>query len=307
MVLLLLSLRTDKKQTNTERYIPFSLYNLHTLDMATSTIQITKPTNTNPTQQVVSPFQAILNYEIKNNIPPGWVNHSISRSAPNGAFQKLERGEILLDHHFFAAFSHDLHNPTLWSNFYTTKAVPANSSLPSTVPGMPKVDAEWLFWEMMTISKTPDPWMYPALLKLKESKNYILAALSNTVIFPPSHPFSSDAASKNLRSLFDVFISSAHVGLRKPSPEMYALALQSVNTFSVKNGRGRVEAGDVLFLDDIGENLKGGRKLGFQTLKVQLGRAFEAVDELEKVTGLNLAGGHPRVAVGEGKGGKARL
>jgi hypothetical protein len=30
---------------------------------------------------------------------------------------------------------------------------------------------------------------------------------------------------------------------------------------------------------------------------VKLGRAYEAVDELEKVTGLKLAGSHPRVPV----------
>ncbi|KAK5279440.1 hypothetical protein LTR16_007673, partial [Cryomyces antarcticus] len=51
---------------------------------------------------VVSPFQAILDYETAHGIPPGWVNFSISRSAPNGAWQRLERGEIPLDAAYFA-------------------------------------------------------------------------------------------------------------------------------------------------------------------------------------------------------------
>lgn len=34
------------------------------------------------TTQVVSPFQAILNYEIKNNIPPGWVSFKSSIAFP---------------------------------------------------------------------------------------------------------------------------------------------------------------------------------------------------------------------------------
>lgn len=148
--------------------------------------------------------------------------------------------------------------------------------------------------------------MYPALLTLRKSGKYILGALSNTVIFPPSHPFSSDKAGKELRGLFDVFVSSAHVGLRKPSPEIYEWTLERLNSFSLEKGRGGVEAGDVLFLDDIGENLKAGEKAGFKTLKVGLGRAFEAVDALERVTGLELAGSHPREGV-EGKGEKAKL
>ncbi|CAG8981402.1 hypothetical protein HYALB_00009614, partial [Hymenoscyphus albidus] len=262
---------------------------------------------------VVSPFQAILNYEKANNIPPGWINHSISRSAPSGSFQRLERGEILLDHHFFTGFSSDLHNPTLWSDFYTHKALPSNPTLPKLTPPLPKVEAEFVFWEMMNMSKTPDPWMHPALLKLKESKRFIFGALSNTVIFPPSCPLSAVQA-EGVRSLFDIFISSAHVGLRKPSPEIYALALERLNAFALQNAdrRGRglgwetgVRAEEVLFLDDIGENLKAGKKAGFRTLKVSLGRAFEAVDELERITGLQLAGSHPRV-VGEVQGEKAR-
>jgi HAD superfamily hydrolase (TIGR01509 family) len=242
-------------------------------------------------------LQAILNYELANNIPPGWINHSISRSAPNGFWQKLERGEILLDSTYFAGFSNDLHNQDLWSTFYSTKARTINPSLPATIPSLPKVDAELLFWTMMEESRPFDPWMYPALLALKRSKKYILAALSNTVIFPPSHPYSDPPASLDIRQIFDVFVSSAHVGLRKPDPAIYELALKKVNEYARENGRGAVEAEDVLFFDDIGENLKAAKKAGFGTVKVNLGRTYEAVDELEKVTGLKLAGDHPRIPV----------
>lgn len=147
--------------------------------------------------------------------------------------------------------------------------------------------------------------MYPALLKLKESGKYIIAALSNTLIFPPDHPYSAMIVN-DVRSVFDVFVSSAHVGLRKPDPAMYELALKEVDKFARENASGKgkgkvwdngIRADEILFLDDIGENLKAGRKAGFQTIKVHLGRAFEAVDELEAITGLKLAGEHPRVAV----------
>ncbi|KAJ4302369.1 hypothetical protein N0V88_002513 [Collariella sp. IMI 366227] len=86
------------------------------------------------------------------------------------------------------------------------------------------IDAQWLFNDMMAAARAPDPWMYPALKALKEDGRYIVAALSNT-------GDEMDA----LRDLFDVFVSSAHEGLRKPDPEIYQLALERVDEFARKN------------------------------------------------------------------------
>ncbi|KFY22526.1 hypothetical protein V493_06527 [Pseudogymnoascus sp. VKM F-4281 (FW-2241)] len=250
---------------------------------------------------VVSPFQEILNYELRNGIPPGWVNHSLSKTAPNGAWHKLERGEIKCDEDFFAGFNHDLRDPLRWKAFYT-QAMQKQAVTVTAIPPLPQVDGEWLFWEMMRISRAPDPWMWPALKKLKASGKYIIAALSNTMIFPEGHEFNGP---NEVRSIFDVFISSAHVGLRKPDPAIYNMALSTVNEYAEKNastkGKGLgwangIKAEDIVFLDDIGENLKAAKKVGFGTIKVQLGQAYDAVAELEKVTGLDLAGDHPKVS-----------
>lgn len=255
----------------------------------------------------MSPFQSILDYELSLGIPPGWVNYSISKTAPDGFWHRLECGKIPMDAAYFAGFNRDLHDPVRWEAFYKAQRA-KDPSLPVATPPLPKIDGEWLFFDMMAASRAPDPWMYPALQKLKASGKYILAALSNTVIFPPEHEYSQkDFLDDPVRSLFDVFVSSAHVGLRKPDPKIYKLALERVNEYAKSKsntGTGRAAAGgaiikaeDVLFLDDIGENLKTGRKVGFNTLKVNLGRAFEAVDELENITGLQLAGDHPRIPV----------
>ncbi|KUJ17925.1 HAD-like protein, partial [Mollisia scopiformis] len=248
---------------------------------------------------VVSPFQAILDYEISHGIPPGWINYTISRTRPS-TWHLLERNEIPVSTAFYTSFTRDLTNASLWPTFYAL-ALSRDPSLPPTTPPVPSVDGEELFWKMMDKSRTLDPWMYPALLALKESKKYILAALSNTIIFPEEHPYANPAPEKDVRRLFDVFVSSAHVGLRKPDVRIYELALEMVNDYAQKEGKlgeGKgIEAGDVVFLDDIGENLKTGRMVGFRTIKVKLGRAFEAVDELEEVTGMRLAGDHPRVPV----------
>lgn len=148
--------------------------------------------------------------------------------------------------------------------------------------------------------------MYPALLKLKESGKYILGALSNTIPFPVEHPYANPEPEKDIRRVFDVFVSSAHVGLRKPDPRIYQLAIQMLNDHAkaekggkknLVEGAGEIKAEDIVFLDDIGENLKAAKRVGFRTIKVNLGRTFEAVDALEDITGLELAGDHPRVPV----------
>jgi HAD superfamily hydrolase (TIGR01549 family) len=253
----------------------------------------------------VSPFQAILDYEISQNIPPGWVNYSISKSGTFGSWQKLERGEILIDAEFFKGFKNDLQDPQRWKDFYAQTMKKENLEV-ENVPLVPNVDAEWMFWEMMRVSRKPDPWMWPALQRLKTSGKYIIAALSNTVIFPPDHQYSQKFAD-DPRTIFDVFISSAHIGLRKPSPEIYQYTLKALDTYAKGHGNEHgLKPSDIIFLDDIGENLKAAKKAGFGTIKVNLGEAFEAVTTLEELTGLELAGDHPRISTAP-KIPKARL
>lgn len=212
-----------------------------------------------------------------------------------------------MDDKFFAGFNRDLRDADRWRAFYEAQRV-KNPQLSDKLPPVPELDGEWLFNEMMASSDSPDPWMFPALQKLKASGKYILAALSNTVIFEPGHPlYKPDFFDHPVKQIFDVFVSSAHVGLRKPDPAIYQFALKQVNSYALDRAqtpRGKelgwlqgVKPQDILFLDDIGENLKTAKKEGFGTVKVNLGRAFEAVDELEKVTGLSLAGDHPRVPI----------
>jgi FMN phosphatase YigB (HAD superfamily) len=253
--------------------------------------------------QVASPFKAILDYELKHSIPPGWVNYSISRSAPNGAWQLLETGKVPLDTNFFARFNDDLHDPSRWRDFLKLPLQHGSRKATETVPPLPSVDGEQLFNEMMEYSARPDPWMVQALEKLKASGEFIIAALSNTIIFPPGHalyrePFFDDP----VRKLFDVFVSSAHVRLRKPDPAIYLLALREMNFWAEAHQAGPegeerrwkegILAQEVLFIDDIGQNLRAAAQLGFQTMKAPLGKSHESVRRLEDVTGLSLTDGH---------------
>lgn len=241
-------------------------------------------------------------------IPPGWINYSISKTAPNGSWHRLERGEIPLDTNFYTKFSQDLHDSLRWKDFYRAQRAKI-SELPVETPPVPTLDAKWLFHDMMRSSAAPDPWMFPALRRLKASGHYILAACSNTIIFPEGHelaPRANGTEDHPVKSIFDVFVSSAHVGLRKPDPRIYHLALLKVDEYArahadttkgkVLGWKDGIESGDVVFLDDIGENLKAARKEGFRTIKVNLGRTYEAVGELERITGLALAGEHPKIS-----------
>jgi hypothetical protein len=283
------------------------------------------PTNISPFYKVVSPFQAILDYEKEHAIPIGYINFAIQKGPPDtGAWQLLERGEAVLDDAWFAAFKQQLSVPKHWREFHarnSTQHAKKTGAVPEVavegegdIPSIPAINAKKLFWNMMRISRTPDPYMYPALRRLRASGRFILAALSNTVAFPTGilddqgvlferslrhaphpNPYANDSV--NIEDAFDVFVSSAHAGVRKPEKEAYELAVKEIERVWREKGgggEGMVEAGDVLFLDDIGVNLKGARGCGLRTIKVNLGRTREAVRELEDATGVKLLGGEDK-------------
>ena len=134
----------------------------------------------------------------------------------------------------------------------------------------------------MSISRSPDPHMFPALRYLRTQTPYLTGALSNTITFPPSHPFSRPPTdpSSDVRGQFDVFVASSDVGMRKPDRRIYELVVQRLDEFDRARGGTGIEAEQVVFLDDIGENCKVAKSVGMRTIKVNLGRTEEAVREL---------------------------
>merc|ERR1712129_603852 len=84
-----------------------------------------------------------------------------------------------------------------------------------------------------------------------------------------------------LRTLFDHFIESRVVGLRKPDPAMYKHALQVIGC----------QAEEAIFLDDIGKNLKSANQLGIHTIHVgneTPSSHLKALEDMQRVTGLQL-------------------
>lgn len=76
--------------------------------------------------------------------------------------------------------------------------------------------------------------------------------------------------------------------MRKPARDIYLHTIQNLDAFDKKRGGSGVKGEDILFLDDIGENLKMGREVGMRTVRVLLGKTWRAVKELEGVVGVEL-------------------
>jgi putative hydrolase of the HAD superfamily len=81
--------------------------------------------------------------------------------------------------------------------------------------------------------------------------------------------------------LFDVVVESRVVGIRKPEPRFYELACELVG----------VAPDEVVYLDDLGINLKPARAMGMHTIKVT--DPDEALAQLSAATGLAFGDGGP--------------
>lgn len=107
-----------------------------------------------------------------------------------------------------------------------------------------------------------------AIRRLRDEE-YLVAALTNNWAIRDDLHNRLD----QLRDEFDYFIESHKVGFRKPEPEIYNLILDEMS----------VRAKDVVFLDDLGQNLKPARAMGMFTIKVgdpgiALGALWRALD-----------------------------
>lgn len=104
------------------------------------------------------------------------------------------------------------------------------------------------------------PRMVEVLRRVK--RDFRIACLTNNVRAGRGPGMSrSEANAAQVReamALFEHVLESSREGLRKPQPEFYLLACQRLG----------VEPGQVVYLDDLGINLKPARQLGMTTIKV---------------------------------------
>ncbi len=122
------------------------------------------------------------------------------------------------------------------------------------------------------------PRMVKVLTRCK--RDYRVACLTNNANAGQGTGMSStDQQAEDVKSvmrLFDVIIESSKEGMRKPDPRIYRMACERVG----------VAPETVVYLDDLGINLKPAREMGMTTIKVL--NAEQAIAELEAATGLSL-------------------
>lgn len=191
-----------------------------------------------------SPLHLIADYERELGIPENHVNRVVVDTGPDGAWSRLERGELELEA-FYPEFDRECEAAGY------------------------KISAREMMRRIAEFAK-PRPPMIRAIETLR-SKAFRTAALTNN--------WKGDEIGRRaqqLGELFDVFIESALVGLRKPDPRIYQLVCDRLE----------VSPEESVFLDDIGRNLKAARALGMTTIKVT--SAAQALDELGDALGFRL-------------------
>ncbi len=194
-----------------------------------------------------SPLHAIRDYERELGFGHNAINLVAAETAPHGAWSRLERGEIDMEI-FYAEFESDC-----------------------LAAGL-AIDAR-VMMQRMAESSAPRENMLRAIARLREA-GLKVGALTNN--WAHAEDGERNDGTRALRDRFDVFIESSVEGLRKPDPAIYRLACDRLV----------VSPSEVIFLDDIGGNLKPAKAMGMATIKVDAPEP--ALAELSKLVGIEL-------------------
>lgn len=212
-----------------------------------------------------SPFEAFAVYEQRVGLPPDAVRTINATNPDTNAWARFERNEIDVDE-FVATFEREAR------------------ALGYEVNGLEV---------LACLDGELRPEMVEAVRRCSES--FTTALLTNNVVSMEASGFGArvdapaadagidgeqhDRAGRfaSVLSHFDVIVESSKVGVRKPQPEFYELACKMAE----------VEPERVVFLDDLGVNLKPARAMGMTTIKVTADY-LAAIDELAALLG------HPR-------------
>ncbi len=195
-----------------------------------------------------SPLHAIRDYEEELGFGRNAINLVAANTAPDGAWSRLERGELEMEA-FYAAFESDCKAAGL------------------------EIDAR-LMMQRMSDATEPRPAMLDAIARLRKA-GLKVGALTNN--WAHAEDAERDDGTRALRDRFDVFIESSVEGLRKPDPAIYRLACERLGA--------RPE--EMIFLDDIGGNLKPAQAMGMATIKVD--EPAQALRELSELVGFELS------------------
>ncbi len=198
-----------------------------------------------------SPFEAFNKFEIDNNLPADFLRQVNSTNPNDNAWAKLERSQVNLEE-FDLLFEEESNN------------------LGHAVKGKEVI---------ALLQGQIRPEMVKALQKIRG--NLIQACLTNNIRSLKEEAFEEGNVSVSgkhdvIMDLFDFVIESSKVNLRKPDPAFYKMACEKAS----------IEPSEVVFLDDLGINLKPAKNLGMETIKVINSR--DALQELQELISIKI-------------------
>jgi putative hydrolase of the HAD superfamily len=194
-----------------------------------------------------SPFDAFQKYEQAQGLPVGTIRTINSTNPHDNAWAQFERGDV---------------DMSQFCDLFEAEALAAGY----------KVDARAV---MAGLRGEVRPAMVEAVRRC--SKRYKTACLTNNfVVDQAADPETARPEIAEVLALFDVVLESSKVGVRKPDPRFYEMACEALS----------VAPDEVVYLDDLGINLKPARAMGMRTIKVI--SADQALEELSSILGMAL-------------------
>ncbi|PRP81788.1 hypothetical protein PROFUN_10777 [Planoprotostelium fungivorum] len=223
---------------------------------------------------LASPFPAIKSFEQQHHLPQGFISRVIKAGGAEGAFSRFERSEIDLDG-FDALF---------------TKECERAYSSTSKSPYPAGATGRAFIVELDHMFQTIRPEMVQAILTLRENGIKTCAVTNNYYSDADnlSHEYSEDFLNQarpvdqesgqlsGAAPLPFHFSKSREAKINKPDQRIYHMAAEDM----------QLAFQDLIFLDDLGTNLKSGGELGMRTIKVEDHR--KALTELEQLLNLKL-------------------
>ncbi|XP_065883827.1 bifunctional epoxide hydrolase 2-like [Dysidea avara] len=204
---------------------------------------------------ISAPQLVIARYEKSLGLPSGGLTVAFVRGAPNNAFCRLETGELTLSE---------------FAPLFEKECQLATGQLGIQLPS--SFSARTLF-ENIRAASAVNQRMFQAASKLKQN-GYLIGILTNNWIDE------SDETRAEFMSLlnqhFHVVVESCKEGVRKPDKAAFRIACERLKT----------DPQDVIFLDDLGVNVKAARQMGMHTILVR--DTQTALQQLSDLTGVDV-------------------
>ncbi|XP_016070351.1 PREDICTED: bifunctional epoxide hydrolase 2 [Miniopterus natalensis] len=190
-------------------------------------------------------------------LPRGFLSEAFKEGDPDSPSVRLTKGEI--------TFSQWV---SLVEEDYRKHAEDSGICLPENF------SVNQIFGKVISARKINHPMLQAALALRK--KGFITCILTNNWLDDSTQRSSIAQLMYELRPHFDFLIESCQIGMAKPDPQIYKFVLETL----------KASPNEIVFLDDIGANLKPARDLGMVTILVR--DSDKALQELEKVTRMQL-------------------